>query len=122
MLKRQRGITFLGLVILVGFLGIFVYAGIQLIPAYLNFMKVNKALADLKTEIPGTITQAVIVRTLEKRFEIEDVALIDAKTVEITHEESGWTVHAGYDDVRPFLFNVSFLVHFDKSVVLQSGG
>jgi hypothetical protein len=121
MRQRQKGMTFMGLVILVAFLGIFVYAGITLVPAYLGYMKVAKALTDLKTELTGTITQTAIQRTLARRFDLEDVTFYDPKSVEITHEDAGWTGHAAYDDVRPFLFNVSFLVHFDKTVVLQTG-
>ena len=122
MRQRQKGMTFMGLVILVAFLGIFVYAGITLLPAYLGYMKVAKALTDLKTELTGTITQSAIQRTLARRFDLEDVTFYDPKSVEITHEDAGWTVHAAYDDVRPFLFNVSFVVHFDKTVVLQTAG
>ena len=38
--RDQRGMTTLGLIILIAFVGIFVMAGIRLTPVYLNYMKV----------------------------------------------------------------------------------
>jgi hypothetical protein len=38
--NRQAGITTLGAIILVSFIGIFAFAGIRLTPVYLNYMKV----------------------------------------------------------------------------------
>ena len=39
--RQQAGITTLGLVILVIFIGLFAFAGIRLTPVYLNYMKVE---------------------------------------------------------------------------------
>ena len=38
--RQQAGMTTLGLIILVVFVGLFAFAGIRLTPVYLNYMKV----------------------------------------------------------------------------------
>ncbi len=38
--RRERGMTVLGLLILVAFVGMFVYAGIRLTPIYIEYMAV----------------------------------------------------------------------------------
>ena len=119
MLKHQRGMTTLGFLILMVFLGIFVYAGIRLTPAYIEYFEVSKAFGGLQAEAQGVFSAAALRTSLEKHFDIDDVTGLDPKDVDIHHEEEGWVVHAVWDVREPFLGNVSFLVHFDTSVVLK---
>lgn len=112
---RQRGMTFLGLVILVAFVGLFVYAGIRLTPIYLEYMKVAKAMASLPTEQAGGDPKSIRL-ALERRFDIDDVQSIRARDVEITREGSNWLVRATWERTEPFVANVGFLVVFDKTV------
>jgi len=120
MRERQRGMTFLGLLILLSFIGIFVFAGIKLAPVYLQGYKVMKAVADLKNETEGAVTPATIQRALEKRFDIEDITEVKPKEVDIAKTEGGYSVHAAYDVQVPFFGNLSFLVHFEKTVNLST--
>ena len=118
MRNRQQGMTFLGLCILIVFIGIFVYAGIRLTPTYLEYFKIQKALMDLRQEVSGAPSPQAIQVALGKRFDIEDITEVDPKTMDITHDEKAFYVHATYDVTVPFVGNVSFLVHFDKTVTL----
>jgi Domain of unknown function (DUF4845) len=121
MRERQRGMTFLGLMILLSFIGIFIYAGIKLAPVYLQGYKVMKAIGDIKHETDGAaVTPPTIQRALEKRFDIEDITEVKPKEVDITKTETGYTVHAAYDVPVPFVGNLSFLVHFEKTVDLSA--
>jgi len=118
--RRERGMTTLGLVTLIGFVGIFVYAGIRLVPVYLEYFNVVKALEGLKSDAEGGPSQMRI--SLEKRFDIEDIKSLDWKSVEITKEGPNWSVHAAYDAETTFLGNVGFIVHFDKTVLVNASG
>lgn len=113
---RQRGITFLGLVILVAFVGLFVYAGIRLSPAYLEYMAVARALDSLKTELSGGVNQDAIRRSIQRRFEVDDVSSISPRDVEIGRDRDVFTVRAAYGVQARFIANVDFLVSFDKTV------
>ena len=117
MKKHQRGMTFLGLLILVTFVGLFVFAGIKLTPSYLEYMKVARVLEDLKNEAAAGSPQA-IRNTLEKRFDIEMVDSLGPRDVEITRDGDVFNVRAAYVRETPFVANVSFLVHFDKTVAV----
>jgi hypothetical protein len=107
--------TFLGMVILVAFVGLFVYAGIRLTPVYLEYMKVVKALESLRTEGEGLDPRMLRV-ALEKRFDIDDVQSITARDVEITRSGSNLVVRAAWERTADFVGNVRFLVTFDRSV------
>jgi len=116
--QRQRGITFIGMMFLVSFLGIFVFAAVRLTPVYLEYMNVVKALQSLKADAAGGGAVAVFQRALERQFDIDDVHSITPKDVEFTRDGGVLTVHAMYDAYTPFIANVGFVVHFDKTVTL----
>jgi hypothetical protein len=115
-LHRQRGMTFLGLLILVAFVGLFVYAGLRLTPVYLEYMKVAKAMESLRAEGGAGVDPRTLRLALEKRFDIDDVESISARDVEITREGSNLVVRAAWERTTDFVANVGFIVTFDKSV------
>jgi hypothetical protein len=114
---QQRGMTTAGLLIMISFVGLFVYAGIRLLPVYLEYFNVIKSIEGLKSDVeqgPPAMRNA-----LEKRFDIEDIKSINYKEVEITKEGGGYVAHASYDAQTAFVGNIGFVVHFDKTVVLS---
>jgi hypothetical protein len=120
MRSKQRGATFLGILIIGGILAFGIYAGIRLVPLYMEFMAVNRALNQIKSE--GDSSVAGIKRSLERRWEIEDVKSIAVKDIEIKPVGGGLEVHAAYEARAPFVSNVSLVVEFDKSVIVGAGG
>jgi DNA-dependent RNA polymerase auxiliary subunit epsilon len=118
MRTSQRGITLLGALILVAFVGMFVYAGIRLTPLYLEYMNIAKAMDAVKREATGTETPTSIRTALDKHFNIDYIDSLSAKDIDVTKEGAAWTVHASYDATAPFVANISFAVHFDKTVVI----
>lgn len=119
-MRRQQGMTMIGMLLILGMAGLIVYAGLRLAPLYLNYIKVarsmNAAAADFRSDNPD---QGAVRRSLEKHWQIEDISGVDAKDVEILKDDSGVSLHVAYDDSAPYIGNVSVLVHFDKSVKVQ---
>lgn len=120
MRKSQQGMTFLGLLILLTFVGLFVYAGIRLIPLYLEYMSVAKTLDNLKSEADASSTVQSIRNSLERHFEVDDIKALDWRDIQIQRQGNSWEVEAAYDAQAPFVANISFSVHFDKTVTLGS--
>lgn len=118
--RRTRGMTTLGMLILVAFLGLFAFAAIQLTPVYLNYMKVASVIDGVKDEFDGQApTISNIRRSIERRFGIESVAVITPRDIKIAAESGGFLVSASYDHTVPYLANVSFSVHFEKSALVR---
>lgn len=117
MRREQRGITFIGLVILIAFLGTFLYAGIRLIPVYLEYQQVLATLKQLTDQFQeGGATERNIRIAIERRFDVEDVKSLDYKDITVKRDGDVWDVQAAYSAVTPFIGNISFLVDFDKTV------
>ena len=120
MKKRQAGITTLGLVILVSFVGLFAFAGIRLTPVYLNYMKIVGVVDGVRDEFDGTgASRAQIRSSISRRFDIESVGIITAKDVKVLKVDGGHEVAATYSHKAPFIANVSFVVDFDKRVLVR---
>ena len=118
MQHRQQGMTFLGILVLVIVVGAWVYAGIRLVPKYLEYMRVASTLEKVRDEYdsnPGT-TEFMLRKAAERRFDIEMVEIITSNDLEIKREGGTFTMRAAYDDTVPLVYNISFLVQFDKTV------
>ena len=119
-MKKQAGMTSLGLLILVVFMGMFAYAVLRLTPIYLNYVKVASIIDGVQKEFDGqNPTRTVIRRSISRRFDIEAVSTITARDIKVTADSGGFLVRAAYDHTSPFLANVSFSVHFDKSALVR---
>ena len=124
MRSRQSGMTFLGLLVLIVVVGSWIYAGIRLVPAYLNYQKVASTLEKVRDEYtsnPGT-TDFMIRKAIERHFNIEMVNedVFNYPDVQIRQQGGVFVVKAAYEHVVPLVANVSFLVDFDKTVEIQA--
>lgn len=118
--RRQAGMTTLGIIILVGFIGMFAFAGIRLAPIYLNYGKVVGVVNGVYKEFDGGNATSTAVRSsISRRFDIESVDVIDARDVKVTKVNSGLEVAATYSHKAPFIGNISFVVDFDKRVLVR---
>jgi len=122
MQHRQRGMTMLGILVLVVVVGAWVYAGIRMAPKYLEYMRVASTLEQVRDEYdsnPGT-TEFMLRKAVERRFDIEMVEVITSNDIEIKKDGPMFTMRAAYDDTVPLAGNVSFLLEFDKSVEVNA--
>jgi hypothetical protein len=121
MRKSQRGVTFIGWVVLLAPFAVLGYAGIRLAPIYMNYFRVVRALEQLATESKGEsqINPSAVRASLDKRFDVEYVDHPAGKDIDVHREGDHWVAIADYEDVAPLIGNVSILVQFHKQVELQ---
>ncbi|HEY0683661.1 MAG TPA: DUF4845 domain-containing protein [Steroidobacter sp.] len=115
MRSRQRGATFLGMLTIVAVLGFGLYGVIRLVPMYLEYMAVVRAMEQTAKENPGA-NQQTLRTSLIRRWTIEDIKSIEPKDIEITRAGNGFVMRAWYRAEVPFISNVSLVADFDKSV------
>jgi hypothetical protein len=118
--RRQRGMTFIGLLCMLALVGVVGYGGLRLAPLYLNYMKVARAMDSAATEAKGDNPDpGMLRRALEKHWEIDDITGVGYADVEVLKEDRGIALHVAYDDSSPYIANVSLSVHFDKTVTVR---
>ena len=123
MQRYERGVTFLGWVIILVPVALVLYAGIRITPLYLEYMKVARPLEQVRDELKGDQPDVAAIRNaIEKRFDVEDVNVMtirDTDKLKITKDGNGYKVEAVYQATAPYVSNVSLLVNFDKTVQIE---
>jgi hypothetical protein len=118
MIRRQRGVTFIGWLLLLIPVAILGYVAIRLVPVYLNYMRVahsvEQTASEMKVEDVGTLTPRAIRATLAKHFDIESITFPLVTDVTVIRDGAGWTIEAKFEDSTPLFGNISLVVDFDK--------
>ena len=117
---RQRGMTTLGIIILVCFISMFAFAALRLTPIYLNYLKVAGVINGVYDEYDSqNPTRNELLVSIRRRFGVESVDEITFRDVKIIGVDGGFEVTAKYDHTAPFISNVYFTVKFDKHLVVR---
>jgi len=118
MKTHQRGMTAIGWLIVLGLIGFFVLLGLRMVPAYLEYHKVQSSLASLEKE-SGFSSPAEIRRLLERRFDVNYVTVITPKDIIIKPSGSNYRVAANYEHSEHVIGNVRVVMDFNKQVLVK---
>lgn len=122
MKDKQSGVTLIGMLIIIMVVGFFVYMGMKLIPAYTEYMGVVKAMNNVASSGATGRSLDEIRRDLLRRMDFQYVDDATVKPTDITIDRGSGgasTLKVSYSKDIPFLYNIDFLVSFEKSVPLQ---
>jgi hypothetical protein len=121
MRKKQQGITALGFMMLLVVFGFLTFGVIQLVPVYLENMKVVQVLNQVKSDLDGQNASLMDIRkSLDKRVNIEDLRDINWRTdFVISRSNNGYFISIEYERVRSFVANVSLLAEFEHEVEIR---
>ncbi len=106
--KRQQGLSFFGLVFVLGFIATFVLLILRIAPIYLDHSKVAGALADIKkTADIQAKSEHEIRDSLNKRFNINYVYDVTQDDIKITKHGNYLKIVIEYEVVRKIIGNLS---------------
>ena len=122
MKSKQAGVTLIGFLFIMIIVGFFAYMAMKLLPSYSEYMGVTKSMKQIATE--GTAGKSLndIRRELmfKMSFQYVDDATVRPANITIQRDPNGGNqLNVTYDKQIPFIYNIDFLLHFDKSVPLQ---
>jgi len=121
MRKQQQGMTTIGMIILLGFIGIFAYAILQMVPVYLESMRIQQVLNQTKENLDNQkATVAEIRSALSKGLTTNSLYDLNArKDFEVARIANGYSVSAVYQREKEFVANVYLLAKFDHSIEIN---
>jgi Domain of unknown function (DUF4845) len=90
--SRQRGISFLGLIFVGGTLAFVGVVGAQVVPTYIEFMAVQKAVN--KAKDGGSVVE--VRNTFDKAAQIDDISSVKGKDLEVGKEGDKVVVKFAY--------------------------
>jgi Tfp pilus assembly major pilin PilA len=123
--RYSRGITLLGFIIMLCVAGFFAYIVMKLVPVYVEYFGVVKAMEQVRNE-PGAAQKSVeeIRRDLNVKFDLQyvDEKDIPPQAIQVKREATGPTLRIAYEKRVPFMYNIDLVASFDKSVSLTNAG
>lgn len=124
-MARQKGISLIGMVIVLAVLGFFAYGAMKLIPAYTEYfgvVKSMKSIADSPNAAEMTLEQ--IRKQLSLNFGVQyvDDDTVPPNGIKLETANGARRLHITYDKEMPFMYNISLLAHFDHSEDLRRSG
>ncbi|MCB5191680.1 DUF4845 domain-containing protein [Methylobacillus arboreus] len=116
-MKKQQGMTFLGLVILIAVGVFFAVLAMKLTPSYIEYFAVKKAIARIAHD-PAfpSMSKADMITAFQKSATIDDIRNVETKDLAFLRDENGKTVlSVDYQVVVPLFSNISVLLDFEAS-------
>ncbi|MFC5526267.1 DUF4845 domain-containing protein [Rhodanobacter ginsengisoli] len=122
MKSKQAGVTLIGFLIIMAVVGFLAFMAMKLLPSYSEYMGVVKAMKQISTEGTNGKSLDQIRRDLmfKMGFQYVDDSTIKPANITIKRDAGGASqLQVVYDKDIPFMYNIDFLLHFNKSVPLQ---
>ncbi|MFC1720486.1 DUF4845 domain-containing protein [Pseudomonadota bacterium] len=119
--RKDSGLTLLGFLIVLSVTLFFAYAGMRVIPMYLEYYALTNALELLeKDPVSATLTPAKIKQKIQMSLwaSYADNNIQD-KDVRISKTTGGVKVRVAYQVEKPFLGNIFIVGKFDRAVILR---
>lgn len=119
--NKQRGLTFISLVLLLGLIAFFTMLVLKIGPIYFNHSKVVNALEAVEntTDITSK-SRTEIMSSLQKRFDMNYVEYVTPEDIHIKAQPGYVQVEIDYERVEHLVGNLSVLVEFHEG--FEAGG
>lgn len=115
-MKHQRGMTFIGWVVVLALVISDVLIGVKVVPAYIEYFSVKKVLATLANEPGfGTMSAKEIMDSFERRAAIDYINAVDSKDLEINKVDGENVVSVEYSQKIHLVSNISIVLDFSAS-------
>lgn len=117
MLKKQKGMTFLGFIIIAVIAISILLAGVKIVPDYIEFSGVKKTINNLGSN-PNfdSMTKKEIMVSFDKNASTSYVTVVNSRDLIFSKDASGRNVvSVEYEVVKPLAFNLSALMDFKAS-------
>jgi hypothetical protein len=108
--------------VIIAIIGFALYAGMRLMPLYLEYTAIVRAMEQTAKESTGATGPQELMAALDRRWTVEDIHTIGTKDIEIKKVGSGYSLRAWYRAEAPFVGNVFLVAEFDKTVRIGAGG
>lgn len=122
MRKQQQGITLIGFIFVLIIAGFFALMAMRLVPSYVEYFGVVKAMNSLASE-PGSANKSLSEIRNQLNFKasfqyVGDDTLGRPQAVRVDRSRGKADLVVDYEKKVPFIYNISFLLHFNKTVPL----
>ena len=115
-MTNQKGVTFVGMIMIAAMIIFVVIIGIRLIPAYIEYATIVNHLREIARSSDARGASVRDIQTMfGKRAQIDDIKSVDARDVEVEKEGESVILRAVYSTKVSLMGNVSACIDFQAS-------
>jgi predicted membrane protein len=119
MINRQRGMTMLSWLVVLGIAVFFILVGIKMVPTYLENYSVKQVLTNMENDRSVRKMSAQEMRnSFMKRLKINSVYEFDRDWMKITKQKNGNLISVDYEIRKPIAGNVAIVMTFSDSALI----
>lgn len=120
MANRQKGMTMLSWLVVLGIVVFFMLIGIKMVPTYLENYSIKQVLTNMENDRKvRTMSAGEMKKSFLKRLKINSVYEFDRNSIKIKKEKFGTRFSVDYEIRKPVAGNVSIVMEFSESAMIQ---
>ncbi|MBL8246927.1 MAG: DUF4845 domain-containing protein [Candidatus Competibacter sp.] len=116
---RQRGLTVIGMLLLIVVLGFMALIAMKVIPMYIQYFTIKSTIENIRKEPQlAQMGLAEIQTALQKRFDIGYVDKITAKDIKLRNDRNGRVLDLVYEDDQPLFYGLHVVLKVNEAIPL----
>ena len=122
MKRTQQGMTLLGFIIGLAVAGVFIYCGMKVVPMYIEFFAVKKALAATANDSGQSASNPKALRdAFLKRLSVDYSDNVKPTDVRVQRTGQGAQLVVKYEVRRPLIANLDIVGKFEAAETMKGG-
>lgn len=118
--ERQRGISIIGLLLLLTLIGVVALIAMQVVPMYVQYYSIKSTIESVRKEAVGDMSKEEIQRAIQKRFDIGYVNNVQAKDLNVRNDRRGKMLDLVYQDERKLIEGLYVTLKVNESILLKA--
>lgn len=120
--RKQSGMTMLGFLITLGVGMFFAYCAMKIVPMYIEFYSVKKALASIVNEQDASNASKEKIRAMFTRhLKIDYVSIVKPEMLKIDSTDTGYNLNVDYERREELFANLDVVGKFHAQQVVVRG-
>lgn len=119
--KRQRGMTLIGVVLVLAILGLALLVAIRLVPVYIEAYSIGSVLSDIESEsrLSGG-SRGELRETFGRRLQVNDIEAVAPRDVQFREVAGGLEMFVEYEVRVDLLGNLDLVASFRRGAVIRN--
>ena len=118
--ERQRGMSIIGMLLLLVVIGVVALIAMQVIPMYVQYYSIKSTIETVRKESVGDMSKEEIQRAIQKRFDIGYVTNVQAKDLNIRNDRQGKVLDLVYQDERKLIEGLYVVLKVKEAILLKA--
>ncbi len=120
-LKKQRGASFLGWIVIIAIVGFFLMAGVKLFPVYYNGLTTKSIVEDIAVQMDGKEpNKKQLWSAIQKRLTIDSVKGVSKENFVFEKGKNSIDFGVDYEIRVPFIANIDIVAIFDQRETINT--